>query len=125
MENTIDYINENSWNDFSLDTILIDYSDIWVRILTPKESQLKIKCCNFVGIDYLGQWDENIIRDIHISKDSHLIDNVLNKINQNNDTNHKGGGSRLYTGNWYDVCIELIDELHIHIICQNIGLESC
>lgn len=93
MEDIIQYFNENSWNDFLLDKILIDYSNIYVHMLTPKDSLLQIQCCNFIGINYIGQWDENIIKDIHISRDSCLIDNALKKIGKNNSINHKGGGT--------------------------------
>lgn len=124
MEDIIQYFNENSWNDFLLDKILIDYSNIYVHMLTPKDSLLQIQCCNFIGINYIGQWDENIIKDIHISRDSCLIDNALKKIGKNNSINHKGGGTREYNACWYDVSIELIDKICIHIICQTVQLEQ-
>lgn len=49
------------WHDFSLDNIIIDYSDIEIDLLDFDDNNLKIICKNFSGIEYLGAWDENIM----------------------------------------------------------------
>lgn len=75
-------------------------------------------CCDFIGIEYLGQWDENVIGNISVEENTSLTKTTLEKIKKNNNIGLKGGGTREYNTPWLDVCIELIDGLCIHIICK-------
>ncbi len=104
------------WHDTSLERIVIDYNDIVVEI-DIEEKTTKLICCNFIGIEYLGQWDENIIKSITISEDNALIYNTKKKIKFfNND----GGGVKKYDTDWKCVSIELIDGVIISIVCEKV-----
>lgn len=123
MTDVVELINDSTWNDYLLEDILIDYSDIHIHTLTPRELRKDFVCCDFIGIEYLGQWDENIIGNISVAENTSLTKTTLEKIKKNNNIELKGGGTREYNTLWLDVCIELIDGLCIHIICKSIKTE--
>ena len=108
------------WHDSSLDRITIDYDNIVVE-MEVDDKVVRLICCNYIGIEYLGQWDENIIRKISLSNDSELILLAKNKIKS---PNINGGGIKKYDFNWKCMNIELIDGVIIQIICENVVIDD-
>ncbi len=65
MKGIKEYINNNSWDDYILESISIDYEKAVINISLDNKA-IKINCNNFIGIEYLGQWDESVIGSISL-----------------------------------------------------------
>ncbi|MBE6814057.1 MAG: hypothetical protein E7522_01265 [Ruminococcaceae bacterium] len=109
------------WHDYSLEKITIDYDNI-VLDLELDNILKSIVLENFIAIEYIGQWDENIIKSISLVDDCEFIEKTLNKIKNNNDSYLKGAGKKDVNAQWKCVVIELIDGVRIRIVCDNIVL---
>lgn len=108
------------FSDYSLADIIIDYNNVVINI--KDDDAFEIICKNFIGLDYIGQWDENIISDIEIYDSDIFIDQSKEVIAQNNDTEYKGGGVKVYNANWKCLHLKLIDGVIIKIACQEIEI---
>ncbi len=108
------------WHDTLLERITIDYDNIVVEI-EVNEKITKLICYNFIGFDYLGQWDENVIKCITLSEDDEMIFVAKERIKYNNSL---GGGVKIFETQWKCVCIELIDGVVIHIICEKVDYNN-
>ncbi len=107
------------WHDCSLEKITIDYNNIILDL--ELDNILKsIVFENFIAIEYIGQWDENIIKSISLVDDCEFIEKILIKIKNNNDTLLKGAGKKDVNAQWKCVVIELIDDVKIKIVCETI-----
>ena len=104
------------WHDCSLEEISIEYDCIIITI-EKNNSIIKLKCYNFIGIEYLGQWDENIIKQIIISYDNEMITRAKKNIKYKDI---KGGGTKEYNSEWKCLIIELIDNINIYIVCKDV-----
>ena len=109
----------NVWRDSSLDRIVIEYNDIMIDIDT-ETGMRKIILKNHIAFDYIGQWDENIIKAIYVEKDNDFISHALERVNTYNDVKYKGGGTRDIKSDWKCVVIQLIDNICIRIVCSDI-----
>lgn len=107
--------------DYSLEEIRIDYADI--QIVCAHEKKCVIRCVNFIAISYIGQWDENIIDEIFITRDDELIEESRRKVRQNNDITSAGGGTKNYDGQWLCLVVRLIDSVEIKIVCSDVEIE--
>ena len=67
------------WHDYSLEKITIDYDNI-VLDLELDNIFKSIVFENFIAIEYIGQWDENIIKSIFLVDDCEFIEKTLNMI---------------------------------------------
>ena len=110
-----------AWHDYSLEKITIDYDNI-VLDLELDNIFKSIVFENFIAIEYIGQWDENIIKSISLVDDCAFIEKTLNKIKNNNDTLSRGAGKKDINAQWKCVVIELIDGVKIRVVCDNIVL---
>ena len=111
--------NKNMWHDSSIEKIVIEYNEITVELDTYIGVK-KIRFINYISFDYIGQWDENIIECIYEEGDNDVIKNALNKVNKNNNTKYKGGGTRDINSNWKCIIIKLIDDVCIRIVCNDV-----
>lgn len=114
--------NKNIWHDSSLDKIVIKYNDIIVELGTDIGAK-KIVFKNYIAFDYIGQWDENIVKAIYEENDNNFIKYALEMINNCNDTKYKGGGTRDINADWRCIVIQLIDNICIKIVCDDIICE--
>ena len=108
------------FSDYSLMNIIIDYNDVVVNI--KDDDIFEIKCKNFIGLNYIGQWDENIIADIEIYDSDICIDQSKEVIVHNNDIKYRGGGLKDFNANWKCLHLKLIDGIIIKIACQEIQI---
>ena len=122
----IEIINNNCFADWSTNTITVDYDNVVVVIEELySASKFSIHCMNFIGIAYIGQWDENIIEDIFIERKGDLLDCSIKKVVQfNGDSPSPGGGTKKLTNKWYQLNIKLIDGLIIQIVCDSFLFEK-
>ncbi len=116
----MEFENNLCFTDYSLESINIDYTNI--EIIIELEKRYKIKCKNFISINYIGQWDENIIDSIFVTSEDELIDLTKCKIQKNNDTGLKGGGTRDFNGKWLCFTIKLIDSVEIKAVCSRVEI---
>lgn len=116
----MEFENNLSFTDYSLESINISYTNI--EIIIELENRYKIECENFISIDYIGQWDENIIDNIFVTSEDELIDLAKRKIQKNNNIDLKGGGSRDFYGKWLCLIIKLIDSVEIKIVCSMVKI---
>lgn len=109
------------WHDSSLGNITISYDEAIVTI-ERNNKIISLNCPNFLGIKYLGQWDENIIKSITISEDNQIINQAKDEIRRNNNLSVRGE-SRDLNSQWKCLCIELLDSVVIQIICKDVFVE--
>ncbi len=109
------------WHDYSLEKITIDYDNI-VLDLELDNILKSIVFENFIAIEYIGQWDENIIKSITVVDDCEFVKKALDNIKNNNDIHLKGAGKKDVNVQWKCVVIELIDGVKIRVVCDTIKL---
>ncbi|MCA1032994.1 hypothetical protein LCL95_18560 [Bacillus timonensis] len=124
MSKIIDYLNINNWSDWSLIKIEIDYNRILIIIGINNETYIvKISCQDYIGISYIGHWDESILDDIEVEKKGSLIDKSLKKVeNLYGENPLPGGGTKKIEDNWFQINIKLIDGNTVKVVCKNIEL---
>lgn len=115
---------DTMWHDSSLEKIVIEYNDIIAELETDNVIR-RIIFKNYIAIDYIGQWDENIVESIYEEKNEDIIKKALEKVNNSNHTKRKGGGTRDINATWICLIIRLIDGVCIRIVCDGIVVESC
>lgn len=115
--------DNTAWHDSSIEEIIVKYNDIIVELETDVGMQ-RIIFNNYIALDYIGQWDENIVDAIYEEKNSDIIGYALEKISTCNNTKCKGGGKRDINSAWTCVVIELIDGVCIRIVCDNVVMET-
>lgn len=118
-----DYINNVGWNDFLLESIEINYDRI-VVVTSIDDKIVKINCNNFISIQYIGQWDENVISMIKVYEDDNFCQESRLIVNKNNKSTLLGGGIKNVNDIWYHLQIELIDRVNIHIVCTDIKINK-
>lgn len=111
--------NGDVWHDSSIEKIVIAYNDIVVELETDTNIK-KIILENYIAIEYVGQWDENIVESIYEEQNSDLIQRALSKVNLYNNTTFKGGGTRVISSDWKCIVIKLIDGVCIRVVCNNV-----
>ena len=110
---------EKKWHDSYLEEIIIAYDDIIVKLETDSGVK-KLLFKNYIAIDYVGQWDENVVETIYEEKYSDIIENALKKVRTNNNIIYKGGGKRDINAEWKCIVIKLIDGVCIRIVCNSV-----
>jgi len=95
----MEFENNLSFTDYSLESINISYTNI--EIIIELENRYKIECENFISIDYIGQWDENIIDNIFVTSEDELIDLAKRKIQKNNNIHKNTPRGKAAQGHFY------------------------
>lgn len=111
-----------AWHDSSVEKIIIEYNDITAIIETNSEEK-RIVFKNYIALEYIGQWDENIVASIYEDSDNDFVEDALKKVNRWNNTKNRGGGTRDINAKWKCYVIKLIDNVCIKIICDNVVFE--
>ncbi len=118
-----EYINNNNWHDYFLESINVDYEKATIKLSFGNKLS-NIECINFIGMQYLGQWDESVVADINIiEEDEFCLTNRL-AVRKNNPTEYVGGGVKSIGDVWYHVVVKLIDNVSIHIVCTKINVKD-
>ncbi|MGF6906725.1 hypothetical protein [Fusobacterium sp. PH5-44] len=114
-------INEKCWHDTFFEKLEMNFDTI-IIYLSYNEILITLACKNYIGISYLGHWDESVIKDIKVRIDEMITEKALDIIKNNNTYDSKGGGLKSINDEWYNVVIELIDNVKMNIICSDIDL---
>ena len=115
------YINDRVWSDYLLENICIDYENIILEV-SFNEENVRLICCNFIGIQYLGQWDENVIKKITVYVDDEFCQINREFVKKNNFVEIAGGGIREFDKEWLHIVVELLDAVCIHIVCTDVRI---
>lgn len=94
-----------------MNNISINYDECKIDIEDLFNRERTLLCSAFRSIEYIGQYDENVIKDINVIDKSDLINRtaaVIEKCNRCKDEN------------LVELNVELIDSVSIKIICQKI-----
>ena len=104
----------DSWHDSMLGNIKIEYNSCTVNFTDYNDEERVISCSDFSGIEYLGQYDENVIKSITLLKNSNYVTRVKTIIKGNNSN---------YTDSELKVLeIVLIDNVKIIIVAKEFVL---
>ncbi|MCM1231899.1 MAG: hypothetical protein NC124_18200 [Clostridium sp.] len=112
-----------AWHDSSVEKIIIEYNDI-TAILEVNGEEKRIVFKNYIALEYIGQWDENIVASIYEDGDNDFIECALKKVSMRNNTKNRGGGTRDINAKWKCYVIKLIDNVCIKIVCDNVILKE-
>lgn len=119
----ISKINYYNWKDWNLDNIKIDFEKITVKLSDDNDINIQLDVYHYIGLSYLGHWDETVIDDIKVSKTGELIKKSIDEVTKNYGKNPiKGGGIKNINDDWLQINIKLIDGVVIKFVCREIGL---
>ena len=111
-------------NDWIFGEVHMDYEKITITI-SNKPARLKIECKNFIGFQWLGQWDENVIENISIMDAGSVIDECKKRVLQlYSRAPTLGNGSKRLQDNWCQLNIKLIDGVLLIIVYREIDVIS-
>lgn len=113
---------QNVWHDSSVEKIIIEYNDI-ILILETDTGFKRIIFKNYIALEYIGQWDENIVAAIYEDRDHDFIEEALKKVKKCSNTTYRGGGTRDINSEWKSCVIKLIDNVCIKIVCDTVSIE--
>lgn len=137
---TINEINNIVWADWSFDGFDTNYERIAIKLsyITEKydktdqminenyvNEQVIIYCNDFIGLSFIGNWDENIIESIKIQPEGELITNSLQEIKRlygELPFSMLGGGVKKFDSLWYELNIKLIDGNIVKVACQSFAI---
>jgi len=124
--NIISQINNWGWEDCSLVKIDISYDNISIEISDDENRhQVFIQCDEFIGFEFIGNWDECFIERVEVSEQGKLIEKSIEKVKKcyGNNTNIPGMKKDI-KGRWYQLSITLIDGVILDIACGNIKIQK-
>lgn len=126
MLDTKTQINNWGWEDCSINKIELGYDNVIVEIVDSENTdRIYIICEDYIGFEFIGNWDESIIKNVEIKEQGFLIEKSIQKIKDNyKESIRIPGISKDLRGKWYQLCIELIDGISIEIACGNIKIEN-
>lgn len=116
-------INNMEWHDYVLDGIIIDYDTVLIKV-SLRNVCTEIMCENFIGIQYLGQWDESVIKDISVDVEHELCQNARRIVKKNYPLNYLGAGTKSLDEEWLCLNIELLDGAYVRVICTNVYIKA-
>lgn len=108
--------HSDSWHDFSLDKIFIDYDNISVHL---EDGKIIIKCCEYIYFSSFAHWDENILKAIQIDDTAPIINKTLQAIQKSSGANHLGGGTKSLSDKYYYIGFEFLDGNIFEVVCKN------
>ena len=106
-----------SWHDFGIDKIIIDYEDVLVFL--DIEAKVIIKCSEYIYFSSFAHWDENVLKAISIDENAPIINNTLNTITERYGKNILGGGTKKLSDKYYCIRFEFIDDNIFEIVCKS------
>lgn len=77
-------INDKNWQDSYLDRINIEFDKCLIELTDRSDRYRVIICYKFSSINYIGQYDENVIKSIIVVDHSELVQETKNTVKKNN-----------------------------------------
>ena len=111
-----EFINSKDWSDCLLESITVDYDKALVKI-SYDDNIIDIICVNFISIQYLGQWDESVIKAIKVYEEDGFCQDCKEIVKKFNPITLSGGGVKKIDDIWYHIEIELLDGVKASLIC--------
>lgn len=121
-----DLLLKMNWTDMCFDQLSILNDDNIIVELSNDEFDMSytIMCTNYIGFEFIGHWDENVLADISISNNTELITNCLKHIKKNYNNTNIPGNFRKIDSTWYEVRFLFIDNSYLSIVCDNIEING-
>jgi len=122
--NTIKYINSCCWHDSTFAenaSFIEDNGDIVLRI--QHAENYVIRCKNYIGLSYIGHWEEGVIESIKVEGEGDLMKESLNTIRHLNGKPPYSNLCRQMHDNWYQLNIKMIDGVVFKVVCESVILE--
>ncbi|MBL1230956.1 hypothetical protein IW492_17150 [Enterococcus sp. BWB1-3] len=117
-------INLYNWNDWYFEKLELNFDDIKVYISNDTDEIIELICKKYIGISYLGHWDESVIKSMKVNENTELTEKSIKVIKENYKDMVLGGGYRNITDIWCEFVIEFIDGNTLGIVCSEIVLVS-
>ncbi len=108
------------FRDYEIKKMDIDYGCI--RIQIEGATEYTIICKDYIGMEYIGQWDECVIEEIEVCHEDEIINRSLDVISKYNSTDILGGGSKKFDSQWICLKVKLIDSVVINIACADVDI---
>ena len=106
-----------SWRDFGVDKIIIDYDN--VTVILSIESEITLKCCEYIYCSHFAHWEENVLKTISIDENAPIINTTLDTIRKRYGDNYMGGGTKKLSDKYYCIRFEFIDGNIFEVVCKN------
>ena len=122
MSKIIDKINSFTGTDWILNKIFIDSDHI--KIECSNENYITtLLCNNFIGISFVGNWEESVIEQISVDSHGDLIEESIKKIKfLYKDGKIPNTIIKNINDIWYQLNIKLIDGNVIQIACNEFDI---
>lgn len=125
MDNIVNTINNSGWHDWSLSKLEIEYDRVLIGLSDDTVNIVTFCCWDYIGLSFIGHWDESVIKDITVETKGNLIDESLSTVKKLYGENPlPGGGVKKLEDKWYQVNIKLIDGNVIKVACKRIEVAN-
>lgn len=115
-----DSLEAKNFTDFRLIELNIEYNCVTISLTNDSGSEHKIICKGFTAIEYIGQWDESIIKSIEVYENTAFINRTLKCVKTKNESLYIEGNDRNKDTKWLEVNVTLIDKVSIKIVCSDV-----
>jgi hypothetical protein len=127
MNNHINKINSTNWRDWALEKIIFDDNTEDLKIILSNEYEKNVifRCKNYIGISYLGHWDEGIIENMWTENNGDILSESKKIIISNRPDGFAFKNDEIrFANEWFQLNIKLIDGVIIKIAFKEIEFEE-
>lgn len=123
----INKINSTNWRDWALEKIIFDDNTEDLKIILSNEYEKNVifRCKNYIGISYLGNWDEGIIENMWTENNGDILSESKKIIISNRPDGFAFKNDEIrFANEWFQLNIKLIDGVIIKIAFKEIEFEE-
>ena len=113
-------INSTNWQDYLFERLELDFDNIKIHLNDESDRNIKMVAEGYIGISYVGHWDESVVQSIKVEKGTILTEKALTIIKNNYGDMVAGGGYRKLEDEWNELVIEFIDNIQLSIVCRDV-----
>lgn len=70
------------WPDAEIDSLLIDYGEVVIRLTESSQKRTTVRCSGYIGYTAIGIWDEVIVEEAELLDTSDFQDSCLQSLAQ-------------------------------------------
>ena len=112
--------NPDSWADAVLECAEFNDESVLIKIELPAGKRCLLKCEDYIGISYLGKWDEAVIARIYAVTEDPRIAQIKHHIQISNP--RSAFEQRNIDQQYCVFTIELLDSTILEIFCSTIAV---
>lgn len=121
MNNKVESLLLYNWVDWFLNKVAIMDYELSIS-LKYEMTEVMIICKEFIGIKFIGYWDESIIESISAKSYGDVIDESLQAVQTNYQNPEIPYCDKHLTDQWNQLDIKLIDKAILKVGCKDIEL---